>query len=853
MTFGHPGFVNPPSHGRLTRCKLTPRGTPASRPRNVRSAGRPASQPDPIVSRSRPPLRTLLPLTVCLAAVAPAHALEPAPDGVRDFLDATCADCHTGDYAEGGFDLASLPDEPTFADAGRWDRVHDRVRDGEMPPEEYGEPDAADRTRFLSGVDRWLTAAQAADAADLGRSRGRRLTAVQLERSLHGALGIDVPLTHLLPPDRKSHGFTTVTDGGLSHHDLAAHLEVVDAALDEAFRRATTPDDTWEKTLSAEDLCRKDPKKRCREPEFFRGKAVVWSAGLEFYGRLPATTARGEGMWLRFTFEASSLKAPPRGVWCTVRTGAGVSSEPALTDLTAFLATPEPTTVGVTAWVPAGHLFEVRPSDGRLKRGNTPGGQVGAGEMQKQDVAGVGLHGATLARVHLGPDDDGVRALLFGDVAVEEVTREGEPDSFEPRPADPAAALGALLQGFADRAFRRPADPADVAPHAAAARERLDAGATFSEALRGGYRSLLCSPRFLYHVEPPGELDGPALASRLSYFLTGGPPDAELAEAGASGALLEPAALRAQTDRLLNDAGTEAFARDFAREWLDLNELDATEVSSLYPNFDAALKVSMRDQTRGLLAAMLRDDLSVTHVVDADFELLNERLADHYGLPFDRDPAEWSQEDALVRTPLPAGSPRGGLLTQGALLKLTADGANTSPVLRGVWAGEKLLGVSVPPPPESVPAIEPDTRGATTIREQLAKHRADPSCASCHRKIDPVGFALESFDPAGAFRTDYTRWRKRKIVPRAPVDPSYALPDGRAFADAAEFQALIAADPAALAENLARHLLTYATGVPPAYADRPAVAAIAGRSAAGGYGVRTLLHETIQSDPFRRK
>ena len=795
-----------------------------------------------------------------LAPVAGAADRDPAPSAVRAFVDSNCADCHTGEGGEGGFDVTALPDEPTLGDAGRWDRVHDRVAAGEMPPSDYGELPAADRDRFLAGVTGWLTERQSAEAAESGRTAGRRLTAAQLERTLHAVLGIDVPLTPLLPQDQRRHGFTTVSEGrSLSHHDLADHLDAVDAALDEAFRRAgTADDDGFRKRFTAQELSRSNRERRGRDPMFEGGAAMVWQVKLVFVGRLPETEAKRVGGRRRLTIEASAVNAPPGGLWCTVRTGRCLSRAPAMTDVGLFLATPDRQTHTFEAWLPEGHMFEVRPADSRLKQGATPGGQIGYGEMPKQKVAGLAIHSATLEGFHAGPDDDGVRALLYGPDMTFDRKRVGKGKSRRtdliPNPSSPKAALGRLMRDFADRAFRRPTEPAVVLPHVERAAADLAAGASFEEALRGGLRSLLCSPRFLYHVEEPGALDGPALAARLSYAFTGGPPDAELARLARSGAILRDETLREQTERLLSGETGRRFVEDYAAQWLDLSELEATEVIPLYRGFDDTVRISMRNETRGLLAKMIAEDLSVTHVVDADFALLNARLADHYGLS-DAPGVRFTPRDGaeLKPVPLPEDSPRGGLLTQGAVLKVTADGANTSPVLRGVWVSERLLGVTVPPPPENVPAVEPDTRGATTIREQLEKHRSDPNCASCHRKVDPVGFALESFDPGGAFRTDYTRFRRRKIVPRAPVDPSYELPTGERFGNVAEFQALAAADPAGLGRNFVAQFLTYATGAPPTFADRAAIAAAVERAEPSGHGVRTLLTEAVLSDLFRTK
>ena len=808
----------------------------------------------------RLPAVFLAALTVCPCALAAdgldadgrdeAVGAAPPPAAVRAFLAANCADCHADGAAEGGFDLSDdLPASPSLHDAGQWERVVDRVRDGEMPPPDIDEVEDADRGAFVAGAGGWLRDVQRRDALRDGRVRGRRLTPRQLERSLQALLGIDVPLARFIPGERTPGGYSTLAESqSLSHHDLAAHLDAVDAALDEAFRRAATGPDEFSREMTPKDLARNDPDKRCRDPELFRGAAVTWSATLVYYGRISSTRAREDG-WYRFTFEVSALKPPAWGVWGTVRTGRCTSSAPLMTDVATFRAGPEPKTVTVTAWLAEGEMFEVRPADARLKMGKTPGGQVGAGEMQPQDVAGIALHGATLERLHRGPDDDGVRALLFGDLGF---------DGFEPVFADPAADVERLLIDFARRAFRRPVGSGELAPYLAAARDGLAAGRPPIDVLREGYRSLLCSPRFLYLVEEPGELDAYALATRLSYFLTNGPPDAALSARAADGSLTDDAVLSAEVDRLLDEGGGAGrFAADFAREWLDLSEIDATVPERRATDeWDQTLQIALPAQARALLTALLTDDLSVTHLVDADFVLLNERLAAHYEVDFDPPvPA-----DELTRVPLPADSPYGGLMTQGAVLKVTANGSSTSPVLRGVWVSERLLGVRVPPPPQNVPAVEPDVRGARTIREQLALHRSDPACASCHSKVDPPGFALESFDVAGRFRDRYPatgpkiKGRRRRLA----VDPSGTLPGaggapGAGFADAAEFQRLAASDPDRLARNLAAHLLAYGTGAEPSFADRDALAEVAARAAADGYGVRTLLKRLVLSEPFRTK
>jgi len=286
---------------------------------------------------------------------------------------------------------------------------------------------------------------------------------------------------------------------------------------------------------------------------------------------------------------------------------------------------------------------------------------------------------------------------------------------------------------------------------------------------------------------------------------------------------------------------------DFAAEWLDLDQIDFTEPDrKLYPDFDAIVQAGMLAETRATLAEAVAENRPVSWLVDADTTWLDSRLARFYGVP---DVAG----DTLTRVTVGPATHRGGLLAQGAILKVTANGNNTSPIVRGAWIGERLLGDEIRPPPGGVPAIEPDIRGTTTIREQLARHRSDASCASCHKTIDPPGFALENFDPAGAWRDRYLAFDAGKRKRGPPVDPSGTLPDGRSFASFAEFRSLVAADPDRLARSLAGHLLVYATGAERSFADREAVDRIVEASAANGHGVRSIVLAVITSPVFTSK
>lgn len=250
----------------------------------------------------------------------------------------------------------------------------------------------------------------------------------------------------------------------------------------------------------------------------------------------------------------------------------------------------------------------------------------------------------------------------------------------------------------------------------------------------------------------------------------------------------------------------------------------------------------MLDETHSFLNELLAKDLSVTNLVRSRFTFLNNRLARHYRI--DGVPG-----DELRRVSLWPENHRGGLLTQGSVLKVTANGTTTSPVVRGVWVSERILGTEIAPPPDSIPAIEPDIRGATTIRELLNKHKSDESCARCHRVIDPPGFALENFDPAGRWRTIYGGSKRNRKS--QPVDPSESLPDGRRFESLEEFQQLLVEDKRALARNLAQHLITYGTGSPCQFVDRPDVETITQQSAKNDFGMRSIIHAVVASDVFR--
>jgi hypothetical protein len=437
----------------------------------------------------------------------------------------------------------------------------------------------------------------------------------------------------------------------------------------------------------------------------------------------------------------------------------------------------------------------------------------------------------------------------------------GEADPKKGTLADAEKVIKELLP----RAFRRPVAEGEEKPFVDLVAKSLDAGIPFETALRMGLKAVLTSPKFLYFREPAGPLDDHALASRLSYFLWSTMPDEPLFALAKSGELHKPEVLKAQVERMLKHPKAKAFTENFTGQWLSLRDIRATTPDKmLYPEFDELLEWSSVRETHLFFEELLKEDLSVRNVIDSDFALLNGRLAKHYGI-------EGVQGVGFRKVLLKPEHHRGGMLTQASILKVTANGTTTSPVVRGVWVLDRILGRPAQPPPPNVPAVEPDIRGATTIREQLAKHRTTANCASCHTRIDPLGFALENYDVIGGWRERYRvvaerkDWVNNRVGPLAkylaayqyglgrPIEAGDSLPGGRKFADIAEFKQLLLAHPEQTARCVTEKLLTYATGHPIGFGDHEAVDQILEQTKAADYGLRSLVHAVVASDVFRRK
>jgi hypothetical protein len=431
--------------------------------------------------------------------------------------------------------------------------------------------------------------------------------------------------------------------------------------------------------------------------------------------------------------------------------------------------------------------------------------------------------------------------------------------------SQPHADAEKLLRNFLTRAYRHATTQA-IEEDTQRFLKIFDAAhktsGSFTEAMITTYAAVLCSPAFTTLEEKPGRLDDQALASRLSYFLWNSEPDAQLRTLAAQGQLRKPAVLRAQVERLLGDARSQQFVNSFLDYWLDLRKINITSPDEwLYPDYylDDHLVESATFETRAFMAELIRHDLPARNLIASDFVMINERLAALYGL----SGVEGSQ---IRRVTLPPDSLRGGLLTQASVLKVTANGTTTSPVVRGAWMMERILGKPAPPPPPGTPAVEPDIRGATTLRQQLEKHRTIQSCNVCHAKIDPAGFALENFDIFGGWRDKYRALAEGEKAPGIgkngqkfafryiqPVDASGSLPNGKSFKDVRELKRLLLEDERQIARNLTNQFLIFATGVPIQFSDRPKVEALLDRAAKNHYAVKTLIQLIVESDLFRNK
>jgi hypothetical protein len=764
----------------------------------------------------------------------------------RPLLTQHCEKCHSAVIAEGDFSVESLTDD--FNDRQsreKWLTVLEQLREGNMPPRDEPRPPVKDVQSIMDWISTQAGKAELARRETEGRVVMRRLNRAEYANTVRDLLDVEVDLADLLPLDTSTNGFDNNAE--LLHTSsflMRNYLDAADRVLDEAIANEPEP---WIQ------------KKRfdIREEKTVKATGSVYrhtDDGVAIFATWESANIRVT-MWNfrshvrgKYRFRISGYGFQSEGKPITFRVTAGTLKEVTEERLIDYFAVPadKPTVVEFTE--------QLEPENRiRILAEGLPALPPAVEKIGADKYTGPGL---VIQWVDVeGPileswPPPGHKAI-FGDLKQTRIS----PERFEVVSQQPMMDAERILRDFARRAFRRPVNDEDIRPFLTRVKSKLDQGYSFEQAMRVGLKGILVSPDFLFLREQSPRLTDFALASRLSYFLWSSMPDEELFQLAAKNKLHEHDALREQVERLLRDPKAKAFNTNFTGQWLSLRAIDATlPDGTLYPEYDDILKTSMLKETSMFFDEVLKNDLPLTNFVSSDFSFLNARLAKHYGIP-GVDGME------MRKITLPPDSHRGGLLTMGSVLKVTANGTTTSPIIRGSWVLERILGTPPLKPPADVEAIEPDIRGATTIREQLAKHRDVESCASCHRKIDPPGFALESFDVIGGWRDHYrATGEPREINGRRvrywngpAVDPADTLPDGRQFRNIDEYKQLILEDKDQLARNLTEKLLAYSTGAAPTHADKPQIEIIVNRLREKNYGFKALIHEIVQSPLFQSK
>ena len=770
----------------------------------------------------------------------------------RAFFEQHCEKCHSGTKPKGDFDLKSLAVD--FGDKkvrGHWLTVLDQLQSGDMPPENKPRPPADELKAAMEWIRQSATKAEAEHREKEGRVVMRRLNRADYANTVRDLLGVEVDLADLLPHNTSTSGFDNSAEAlHTSSYLLRSYLDAADRVLDEAIANEGRPwqikkrfDIKEERTVKATGSVYRhldDGVAIFASWESANIRVTMWNFRSPFRGkyrfRISAYGFQSEGKPVNFHVTAGTLKEV---------------TEERILDYYAVPAD-KPTVIEFTEQLEPENRIRIIADD--LPATPPTVEKVGA---DKYTGPGLVVQWVDIEGPLLESWPPPSHKAIFGDLPQEKMPTAKNPDWREVVSKQPREDAERIVRQFARRAFRRPVSEAEIQPFLDRVNSRLAAGQTFEQTVRVGLKAVLVSPAFLFLQErgKMPKLDDFTLASRLSYFLWSSMPDAELDRLAAENKLHEPAVLRQQVERLLKDPKAKAFNTHFTGQWLSLRAIDATLPDrTLYPEYDDSLKTAMLKETGLFFDEVLTRDLPLTTFVSSDFTFLNERLAQHYRIP-------GVTGTEMRRVMLPADSHRGGVLTMGSVLKVTANGTTTSPVIRGSWVLERILGTPPDKPPPDIAAIEPDIRGATTIREQLAKHRQVESCASCHREIDPPGFALESFDVIGGWRKHYRsltnngeRYSQGRRVRDGPaVDPADALPDGRRFQNVDDYKKLILVDRDQLARNLAEKLMAYGTAAAPTPLDRPQIDEIVQRVREKGLGFRTLIHEIVQSSLFRTK
>ena len=736
----------------------------------------------------------------------------------RTLIDQYCIGCHNERLKTAGLMLDKLDLAQIGSNPAVWEKVARKVRSGDMPPAGRPRPAKADADAFAASLETGLDNAAAAQP-NPGAPAIHRLNRTEYSNAIRDLLALDtsaIDVKSWIPADDSGYGFDNIGDV-LSLSPLL--LERYLSAAEKISRLAVG-----------------DPKIPPADETYDAPKGLVQDDRTS--DELPFGSRGGLAVHHYFPLEGEYL------IQVRLQRTSGQERE---------------TILG---------LQEQRQIDLRLDGQRLKLFVVGGGQSQLDPVADGNLElrfsapaGSHVVAVSFIKDTVKPAARRNNSGAISSVTirgpynvsGSGETPSrariFTCRAAagNENACAAHILSTLARRAYRRPVTNADLAPLLDLYKDgRKDGG--FEAGIEMALRGILVSPGFLFRIErdPPKSVPGVVyrisdieLASRLSFFLWSSIPDDALLNIAEQGKLRDPAVLQQQVRRMLADARGNALVENFAGQWLYLRNLQSVLPDpSEFPDFDDNLRQAMQQETELFFASMLREDRSVLDLLTADYTFVNERLARHYQIP--------NVFGNGFRRVTINNDDRRGLLGQAAILTVTSYATRTSPTLRGKWLLENLLGTPPPPPPDNVPSLKDDTQSkALSMRQRMEQHRANVVCASCHARMDPMGFALENFDAIG-------RWRNRNSD-GSPVDASGVLPDGSKFEGPAGLRNLLLQQPAQFAGNLTERLLTYALGRGTEYYDAPVIRAITRDAARNGYRWSSLILGIVSSTPFQMR
>jgi hypothetical protein len=743
---------------------------------------------------------------------------EPAPNPGAAYVKKYCLSCHDGTKKKGDLDLSVYPDEASLV-AGRkvWSNAANAVREGEMPPKGVPQPTADERDSFAEAIRGAFRRADAGKPRDPGRVTVRRLNRAEYNNTIRDLCMIEFEPADNFPADEPSHGFDNQGEAlSLSPLLMERYLDAAEAVIARALAggKGRKPEDRVGFTQFVVSGSKVPYRLFVFTSEPVAATFRIAADG-DYFVRLEGKPNKkgDQAPEVALSVDGKELKRvsfalPEKGGYAKFEIP--IALKKGKRQMSLRLLNPPP------------ELEEKKAAYPALVDGN------------RENRPGLELHAIDL----VGPTGD---------------RPEGRWRLLECDPmAEPREQARQILARFAGRAFRRPVSKEEVERYAKLYDRRRDAGEGFEAAVATALQAVLVSPDFLFRVEldnrPQAEGPHPVseyhLASRLSYFLWSSMPDEELLALAAKGELSKN--LDAQVTRLLADARSDAFVENFAPQWLGFRDLSRV---SRGPQLDSRLRESMARETLLYFDEVLRKDRPVTEFLDGRYTFLNERLARLYGLaqygPNKRTAAPVPAH-TFVRVELPPDGPRAGVLTHASVLTMTSAPDRTSPVKRGTWILENVLGSPPPPPPPDVPALEPPAGGKAkepaTVRERLELHRGKSGCAVCHARIDPLGFALERFDLMGQYRDKDGR---------GPIDDAAELSDGKKFQGADGLRKVLLGRKEQFARCLTEKVLTYALGRGLGEHDVRTVDAIAAAAAKDGYRFQTLICEVVKSDPFR--